>query len=1017
MFEFRGGIIAQPPSGPTANAGPDQTVDEGAIVTLDGAGSTDPDSQNLTYAWALSGHAGPPITLSSSTSATPTFQSLDDGTYTFTLTVSDGSSTDTDEVIVTVRNKVPVLSAQADPAYAGSVALVTTSFTDAGILDTHGGTLLWGDGSAAQPVPVSVEGTGWGTLVASHVYKTPGSYTVKITVTDDDGGAATTTVAGLQVIVPVALWANSNGTDAAMESTSGAVTVTGLTHTNDDLRIRGGAKTFSGPTEYVRTLDVGGAGATFDPAAVKTAIKPFPITFPIAQYRPGGRASIEAGPAYHNMSTSCGSDGFWHVVGSTLASGIYYVTCGVKLNGNPLGGTITVAAEGDIQVSGSGAFFDPYIDGLLFVSYSTSTSSIKVDASGSTFFGYSFAERGTVALTGSSDSFYCGILADRIDIASQSLKVTGSGCTRPARTIAPPTLVPTLDLDMKVDRADTLPAQALVHSATVTNSGATLVVPGVIGVEDLGTAQATVTGHTLGLEYLSATDHAWHPLPGSVTITVRPNPFPGVAYPSGTETIDGTVVQPGALASWGYAAVVRLTAADVGFLLDTSKVTAIRNTSTFTMNPTTVPVRRLFRFGDDFAAQLRALGGDATNVAVTIIPPAGDPRVFNGSTTPALATLNPGESVAVSLSSNAPAPAARAADESDAAYLARLASFDGTLLVGTAFARGSAAIGPILAPADLATTTRHLPVVGLDKTGPASIEAGSTAAYSLALQNTGSAEARAIAVTDAISGVGARPVSGAPSTLAPAATATATASYPVPAGATQSIVNTGTVRWADAANNAYGPVNDALTTTVIAPRKLAVVKTDVTTGGSGTDSTISYEIAVTNLGDQPVSGVVVADTPDALTTLVVGSVHTTAGSVTTGNGPGDTIVSVDLGTVAGRTTQVVSFDASVGFVPEGVSSVSNQATVTSVELPAILSDDPGQPGATDPTITPVGPTAGGGGGGGGGGGEARPAIGAPTPTDGSARDRAGHALNSDHPPGGSIGRLVEGHREPRRHDW
>ena len=81
MFEFRGGIIEQPPSGPTADAGPDQTVDEGAIVTLDGTGSTDPDSQNLTYAWALSGHVGPPITLSSSTSATPTFQSLDDGTY------------------------------------------------------------------------------------------------------------------------------------------------------------------------------------------------------------------------------------------------------------------------------------------------------------------------------------------------------------------------------------------------------------------------------------------------------------------------------------------------------------------------------------------------------------------------------------------------------------------------------------------------------------------------------------------------------------------------------------------------------------------------------------------------------------------------------------------------------------------------------------------------------------------------------------------------------------------------
>ena len=82
-------------------------------------------------------------------------------------------------------------------------------------------------------------------------------------------------------------------------------------------------------------------------------------------------------------------------------------------------------------MSGSGAFFDPYMDGLLFLSNSNSTSAIRVDAANSTFFGYSFAERGRIVLTGSSDKFYCGILADRIDISSQSLLVHGSGCTRP----------------------------------------------------------------------------------------------------------------------------------------------------------------------------------------------------------------------------------------------------------------------------------------------------------------------------------------------------------------------------------------------------------------------------------------------------------------------------------------------------------------------------------------------------------------------------------------------------------
>ena len=979
MFEFRGGIVEQPPSGPTANAGPDQTVDEGAVVTLDGTASSDPDSQNLTYSWALGNHTGPPITLSSATAAKPTFQTLDDGMYTFTLTVSDGTNTATDDVTVTVRNKIPVLAAQADPAYAGGVALVTTSFTDLGILDTHTGTLSWGDGSAPQSLPVSAQGTGWGTLVASHVYASAGSYPVTITITDDDNGSATTTVAGLQVIAPVALWANSNATDASMESTSGAVTVTGLTHTNDDLRVRGGAKTFTGPTEYVRTLDVGGAGATFNPPAVKTGIKPYPITFPIADYRPGGRAAIEAGPAWHNMSSSCGSDGFWHVVGSTLTSGIYYASCGVQINGNPIGGTITVAAEGDIKVSGSGAFFDPYIDGLLFVSYSTGTNAIQVDASGSTFFGYSFAERGRVSLTGANNQFYCGILADRIDIAAQSLSVRGSGCTQPARTIAPPTIVPNLAVDLSVDHADSLPAQPLHHTATITNTGSTLVVPGVIGVENLGASPVSVTSHTLGLEY-QATDGSWHPIPGDVTISIRPNAYPGVTYPVGAEVVDGTTVQPGALASWGYAAIVRLTSAQVAFLLDPTQVIAVRNVSTFTMTPSNVPVRRLFRFGDDFVDQLHSLGGNATNVSLTIVPPAGDPTTFTPTTTPALSTLTPGEVVSVDVASTVPAPAPRAQDESDAAYLARLATFDGSLLVGAAFGRGTAGIGPILAATDVASTTRHLPVVSIDTTGPASIEAGTTANYALGLANGGSVAASNIVVSDAVTGAGSRPVTGAPATLAAGGTASAAASYPVPPSQTQSIVNTGSVTWKDTAGNAYGAHNDAVTSIVIAPRKLAVVKTDVTTPGAN-PGTISYEIAVTNLGDQSVSNVVVNDTPDALTSLINGTVSTTAGTVTTGNGTDDTSVSVALGTLAGRTTQVVSFHVSVGFIPEGVASVSNQATVTSTELAAILSDDPGQPGATDPTTTPVGPTAGGGGG--GGGGEARPVIEAPSPADGT----------------------------------
>ena len=67
---------------------------------------------------------------------------------------------------------------------------------------------------------------------------------------------------------------------------------------------------------------------------------------------------------------------------------------------------------------------------------------------------------------------------------------------------------------------------------------------------------------------------------------------------------------------------------------------------------------------------------------------------------------------------------------------------------------------------------------------------------------------------------------------------------------------------------------------------------------------IAWKLATRPASDPSVSNVVVSDTPDALTTLLNGTVETTAGTVTSGNGAGDTSVGVRIGTLAGRTTQV-----------------------------------------------------------------------------------------------------------------
>ncbi len=87
---------------PVANAGPDQTVDENSLVTLDGTGSYDPQGESITYTWTASS----PITLSDRYAANLSFTAPEVNTnssYTIKLTVNDGTQISTaDEVVINV---------------------------------------------------------------------------------------------------------------------------------------------------------------------------------------------------------------------------------------------------------------------------------------------------------------------------------------------------------------------------------------------------------------------------------------------------------------------------------------------------------------------------------------------------------------------------------------------------------------------------------------------------------------------------------------------------------------------------------------------------------------------------------------------------------------------------------------------------------------------------------------------------------------------------------------------------
>jgi hypothetical protein len=93
---------------PVANAGLDQTVETGATVTLDASGSADILGDPLTYMWTMTVKpAGSKAVLSNPTSRVTSFFVDLPGTYTASLTVTNGTmSSGSDEIIITASGPV-----------------------------------------------------------------------------------------------------------------------------------------------------------------------------------------------------------------------------------------------------------------------------------------------------------------------------------------------------------------------------------------------------------------------------------------------------------------------------------------------------------------------------------------------------------------------------------------------------------------------------------------------------------------------------------------------------------------------------------------------------------------------------------------------------------------------------------------------------------------------------------------------------------------------------------------------
>jgi hypothetical protein len=348
----------------------------------------------------------------------------------FTVAVKDsgGSSASRTITTATVTDAIPVAGAITGPSSVipGQQLTLSAGFTDTGILDPHTGTFVWGDGTSTTVNAVQTNGLA-GTVTSTHIYAATGTYTVTLTVADDEG----TTSAPVTFSVKV-----TQSAYLLNPSASGAFTASGnaIFNVPDSLVVDSSSSTAliasgNASVKANRIIVVGG-----DQVSTNVVLNPSPVlhgagvTDPLAFLTAPG---VTGSPVAVNLSSQ---------QALTISPGIYsQIQVSGQASLTMLKG-VYVIAGGGFSVSGSGSVTG---NGVMIYNAGSNYSynpTTGVVTDGGTYGSISLGGNGTFNLSApASGQSYTGVILFQARGNTRGLSLSGNALSGTLGTIYAPT--------------------------------------------------------------------------------------------------------------------------------------------------------------------------------------------------------------------------------------------------------------------------------------------------------------------------------------------------------------------------------------------------------------------------------------------------------------------------------------------------------------------------------------------------------------------------------------------------